>query len=323
MFQKIYARLMVAGILIGAAFATTSSVASAHTPPVFRQDVQLDALLTAEAQKILDNLELMEGQRSGGTVTVSMDVEAGVITVGFELSFVPENYGAAFEDQLDEFDTTLSYLATTEAPVKEVRFLYNGKGIEEYFPELNEDGGDAQTDLGPSWRKAQAAFVSASHGIYYHHGYKDWRAQRPAPQGVQEDFITPAYADELQGLIEARSGMTVERPRSKRDGDHAESGSEWWKLAARYHIKALYPDKTSIWNSKGDRIYKLRDYDEDLNSRPYLANHLDASVALHIHTNGSNLPGVRGVEVLAQPGRAADSLLATSILDSIFKCNTH
>lgn len=281
------------------------------------RDADLDAVLTTEAQRILGTIELIDGQQREGIATASADTLTGVITVQLPATFLPDDYGAGFEDQLDQFRTSIVFLAGKALDVSEVRFLFDGRTIEDHFPDVVEEELEARAGVARRAGEARMAFVAASHGLYYHHGYRDWRVQRPSPQGVQEDFITPSYADELQRLLEERGSVSVHRPRVGRDGMHADSGQEWWKLAARYHIKDMYPQQTRIWNSKGDRIYGLRDYDEDINSRPLLANHLGSDVAIHLHTNGNDYPQPRGVEVVAQPGRPEDARLASTVLCSM------
>ncbi|MGH8037339.1 MAG: hypothetical protein ACREPD_06320 [Stenotrophomonas sp.] len=228
-------------------------VASQHV-----RDAELDAVLTVEAQRILDAIELIEGQQREGVAIASADTESGVVTVQLPATFLPDDYGAGFEDQLDQFRTSVVFLAGKALDVSEVRFLFDGRSIEEHFPELVEEEREARAGMAVRADEGGVAFVAASHGLYFHHGYRDWRVQRPSPQGVQEDFITPSYADELQRLLEERASVRVVRPRVGSNGVHAESGQEWWKLAARYHIKEMYPQQTRIWNSKGDWIWPPR-----------------------------------------------------------------
>ena len=56
--------------------------------------------------------------------------------------------------------------------------------------------------------------VDAGHGIYFHHRFDDWRAQRDPSNGITEDFLTPGLATELSTWLSARSGATSTFPRS-------------------------------------------------------------------------------------------------------------
>lgn len=278
-------------------------------------DAQLDAILTLRAQEILDRMERLEGQSNDIRVQVSFDFNGGVLRVHFGPGILPNDYGASFEDQHDDFRHSLTHIAQKAAPVKEITFRYDGREIEAYFPEVRQEAEDAQR---ARRRRLQGghAFVSASHGYYYHHGWKKWVLQRDPYHGVQEDLITPRYADELQMWL-ARRGPSVAstRPRSLLiEIRHPESLQLWWQMAARYALKERLPENPKIWNSKGDRIYPRRDYDEDINSRPLFANHLGADVAFHLHTNGVGDASASGALAVVQPGRPDDLLLGRSIL---------
>ena len=280
------------------------------------RDADFDKLLTEEAQHLLDNTQLLDGQSPGTRVTVEADIDTGVINVNFDAGFIPEHYGAAFEDQHDAFRTGLSFLGRKIMDVTAVRYLYGGMPVEAYFDEAWRGvalPGSSKTTASPS---SNSAFVAASHGYYYHHGYKDWRFQREPGVGVQEDLITPPYADELQTLLQQRSATPSERARSQlKEINHPESGQAWWKVAARYRIALAYPEERAIWHSQEGRpVYGLRDYNEDINSRPLLANYLGNNVAFHLHTNGNARPQVRGAEIVVQPGRAESLQLGESVL---------
>ncbi|WP_349984177.1 hypothetical protein ABRP17_000380 [Stenotrophomonas sp. WHRI 8082] len=73
---------------------------SPHAPAT---DSELDALLTREALRVLRRLQPLEGQRIGGPVRASMDVDTGAITVYFPRDFLPADPEGGFEDQLDNF----------------------------------------------------------------------------------------------------------------------------------------------------------------------------------------------------------------------------
>lgn len=54
-----------------------------------------------------------------------------------------------------------------------------------------------------------------------------------------------------------------------------------------------------------------------MNSRPLLANHHRAEVAIHLHRNGEPSGSARGTRVIVQPGRPMDAALAQSVLCSM------
>ncbi|WP_323152305.1 N-acetylmuramoyl-L-alanine amidase [Stenotrophomonas maltophilia] len=279
-----------------------------------RTDAELDTVLTRRAQEILDRSPRLEGQARHIRVRVGFELGAGILRIDFGPGFIPEHHGASFEDQHDAFRHELTLLAEQVLPVTKIVYLYEGRPRQDYFPEIREEDEAALRARSALPRRGHA-FVSAAHGYYYHHGWRRWVLQRDEFHGVQEDFITPGYADELQLLLAQRSGAATTRPRSQlAEAVHPEALHPWWQMAARYAIRERFPENPRIWNSKGDRIYARRYYDDDINSRPLLANHVGSEVALHLHTNGVDDQRVTGARVVVQPGRPQDAELGRNIL---------
>jgi len=109
-----------------------------------RSDAQLDAILTLGAQEILDRMERLEGQSNDIRAQVSFDFTEGALWIHFRPGILPNDYGASFEDQHDDFRHSLTHIAQKAAPVKEVTFRYDGREIEAYFPEVRQEAEDAQ-----------------------------------------------------------------------------------------------------------------------------------------------------------------------------------
>lgn len=109
-----------------------------------RRDAQLDAILTLRAQEILDRMERLEGQSNDIRVQVSFDFNEGALRIHFGPGILPNDYGASFEYQHDEFRHSLIHIAQKAAPVKEITFRYDGREIEAYFPEVRQEAEDAQ-----------------------------------------------------------------------------------------------------------------------------------------------------------------------------------
>lgn len=170
-------------------------------------------------------------------------------------------------------------------PLKGVSYLYGGHDIHHYFPEVKAADDEAR-EAGERRRKERErrgsrgsgiGFVSAGHGYYFNHKSNTWTAQRTEHNGVLEGMLTPSYASELKVLLEERSQMPVIRPRVQdMAASHPESGHDWWRMAARYAIALQYPERTDIWNTSAGSTSALREYNEDINSRPLLANHREA-----------------------------------------------
>ncbi len=101
-------------------------------------------MLTFKAQEILDRMERLEGQSTDIRVQASFDFNEGALRIHFGPGILPNDYGASFEDQHDEFRHSLTHIAQKAAPVKEITFRYEGREIEAYFPEVRQEAEDAQ-----------------------------------------------------------------------------------------------------------------------------------------------------------------------------------
>ncbi|MCW2065461.1 UNVERIFIED_ORG: hypothetical protein M2420_000799 [Stenotrophomonas maltophilia] len=279
--------------------------------------------MTQKAHDILERVRLVDGQARSRRIEVSADIANGVMTVALDRNFLPADYGPSFEDQRSEISFGLLHWAEQAAPFSRVIFLYDGKEIEYYFPEIKA-ADDAAREAGEALRRMRGmpgsgmAFVAAGHGYFY--SYKDnrWVTSRDEWNGVSEGLLTPSYAEELKAVIEQRSQMPVVRPRVQIMGaTHPPSGEEWWTIAARYAIAEQYPGETKIWNTYAGSALWDREEREDINSRPLLANHHRAEVAIHLHSNGEPSGTARGTRVIVQPGRPMDAALAQSVLCSM------
>lgn len=308
--------LVGGGLLISPAQAVDA-------PRAVEQDTGLDILLTQKARDILERVRLVDGQARSRRVEVSADIANGVVTVALDRVFLPADYGPSFEDQRSEISFGLLHWAEQAAPFSRVVFLYDGKEIEYYFPEIKA-ADDAAREAGEALRRTRGtpgsgmAFVAAGHGYFY--SYKDnrWVTSRDEWNGVSEGLLTPSYAADLKAMIEQRSQMPVIRPRVQITGTtHPPSGEEWWTIAARYAIAEQYPAETKIWNTYAGSTLWDREEREDINSRPLLANHHGAEVAIHLHSNGEPSGAARGTRVIVQPGRPMDAALAESVLCSM------
>ncbi len=305
--------------LLGGVLMTSPAQAAESRRPM-EQDAGLNILLTQKARDILERVRLVDGQARSRRVEVSADIANGVVTVALDRNFLPADYGPSFEDQRSEISFGLLHWAEQAAPFSRVIFLYDGKEVEHYFPAVQEADSAAREVRRKrrerSGKGAGMAFVAAGHGYFYSHRSNDWVTSRPEVHGVSEGIVTPSYADELKQLIEQRSRMPAVRPRVQQGGGlvHPPSGKEWWTMAARYAIAEQYPGNVAIWNTYAGSTLWDREEREDINSRPLLANHIDAEVAIHLHSNAEATGNVRGARVIVQPGQAEDAALGRSVL---------
>jgi hypothetical protein len=271
---------------------------------------ELLALLEREIGAQLTRHLQEEGRLRQVTVGVAVDPQKRRMVVDFGPGYLPgdeQNYGELFLIPLAADLRHYSDQAGLE--ILDVEFLFQGKPIEAHFPE------DRPMPRAAKSRSAHTqALVSSSHGYIALHPSRAWEFQRPAPLGLQEDVLSPTYGDELQDLLEQRSGLVVHRARSRSKDPHPESGHPWEQMSSRYHLKALFPERADIWNELPNSPSSDREVKEDIRARPNYANHLGVDVMLSLHTNGNAAPGVRGAEVYHHRTKPEDKALGDSIL---------
>lgn len=268
------------------------------------------ALLEREVGSQLTRHLQERGELRHVSVSIRLNAKARSMVISFGPGYLPGPDRGYDELFLIPMASSLRFYAEKSGLiVNDIDFLFDGKTLEEYYPE----------DLAvPPQARARSthtsALVSASHGYISLHPSREWKFQRPAPLGIQEDTLSPLFGDELQGLIEQRSGLTVHRARSRSTELHPESGKPWEHMSSRYHLKALFPERTDMWNEFPNSPESAREKEEDIRARPNYANHLGVDVMLSLHTNGSDSASLRGTEVYYHQDKPQDKALADSIL---------
>lgn len=268
------------------------------------------ALLEREVGSQLTRHLQERGELRHVSVSIRLNAKARSMVISFGPGYLPGPDRGYDELFLIPMASSLRFYAEKSGLiVNDIDFLFDGKTLEEYYPE----------DLAvPPQARARSthtsALVSASHGYISLHPSREWKFQRPAPLGIQEDTLSPLFGDELQVLMEQRSGLTVHRARSRSTELHPESGKPWEHMSSRYHLKALFPERTDIWNEFPNSPESAREKEEDIRARPNYANHLGVDVMLSLHTNGSDSASLRGTEVYYHQNKPQDKALADSIL---------
>ena len=317
-------------ISAGIGFGLVPSTLHAASSPASESDFEMDMLLTQAAEAAVGRVALLEGQSRSRKVKASLDLGQNAIIVHLDRGFVPSDYGPEFEEQRGLINIALHAVAERVQHVPRVKYLYGGFDIYHYFPEIKAED-DAAREAGERKQREReegrrigvpkgsgVALIAAGHGYYFHHGDRTWKTQRAEHNGVMEGMLTPSYAKELKEFMEIRSQMPVIRPRAQGVVElHPDSGQEWWRMAARYAIAAQYPGNPEIWNSKAGSAEANREYKEDIHSRPLLANHVNAEVAIHLHSNAEDTGVVRGTRVIVQEGRSNDVALGSRVLCAI------
>lgn len=310
-------------VSIGLAFSPSSAIAQDSIPAQSKSQLSrtgIELLATREAQRTVNEQKRIEGQGKYVTVTAQLNESGNTLILNFSIEYLPSDaYSSSeFEDLQTEVYNNCMVLLRDRSSVKGIEFLFGGKTLDDLFPEerLRDEqlrGRNRQSRGDRPLGMAGPIVVGAGHGIYYHYGFEDWRPQRDKVNGITEDFITPGYASELSTWLSSRSAATVMLARSTDTSNYKPSGEPRWKMGAKYYLKETYPDNPEIWDSQPGSTKNLRDRDEDIRSRPLFANHINASTAIHVHTNAGGSTAT-GATALYHTGRNADEKLANNIL---------
>lgn len=272
-------------------------------------DPELIAVLEQEAgRKVSDYLQ-SRGRLAAVRVTVTINTTTSRLTADFGPGFRPGIEQEYAETFLHSLATTLRYYAeAVGVKVHDVDFL-RGKAVEVLLPRGPCGSGSSE---GRSRQCHGAGVIQPRSGPRA--SSQDWDFQRPVAFGLREDTITPAYGDELQGLLEQRSGLVVSRARTRSLDLHPESSRPWEQMSARYHLKEVLPERADIWNSLPTDTARDREVREDIRARPLYANDLAVGGMISLHTNGNEIATVRGLEVFYHGDKPADRPLAESVL---------
>jgi hypothetical protein len=144
-------------------------------------DLIVDAIVTRASQDALDAYRRQGHPESPQRAVAVFDVTTGMILIDLGGGGLPERGGAELED-LQQFVANGALDALRPiVPAAGTRFFYSGRSFAEQFPE------DALDDrhVPHSRQGAGPVVVSAGHGWYYHHGFRDWRAQRDPSNGIR------------------------------------------------------------------------------------------------------------------------------------------
>lgn len=295
------------GFVVPVSASSGDAVVVVEDPGIY---TELVAMLEREASSQLMQHLQEEGVLRQVSVSIFLDITDRSLTINFGPGYLPgkdESYGEMF---LYPMASSLRFFAKQSGlELGAIRFLFENRRLEDYFP---ADLAVPQPSASRSARNS--ALVSSSHGYIRIHPSGEWAFQRPSPLGVREDVLSPVYGDELQALMEERSGLRVHRARSRSLEMHPESGFPWGHMSSRYHLKALLPDRADIWNTLPGSAARDREVKEDIRARPNYANHLGVDVMLSLHTNGHKSAAVRGAEVYYHHSKPQDKALGDSIL---------
>lgn len=293
-------------------FTLSGAAGAVHGTAAVR-DTEADRMLTDRLNDTLAKMDRMKGQERAVTGRAKIDLSTCEITADITASFLPEVNSERLVEQLQTIDNGLWWTSRSLGCEGGTKFLFNGKPVEHFFP---PEEVPSKLKHGIRVPRAQPlTVVSAGHGAYLHHENGEWRYQREEHNGIIEDELTPLLVDELQRYVRERSEHEVRRVRSTSSHAHELADRPWWQMAARYNLQETLPEQPEIWNSLPTATHGLREYDEDIRSRPLYANHLNATGLISVHTNAfESDPRVRGARVYIHPQSPQNAALARNML---------
>ena len=189
---------------------------SIYAELVARREKEVGAQLTGHLQQ--------RGILRQVTVGIVIEPRKRRIVVDFGPGYLPgkeQSYGELFLIPLAA--DIRHYSEKSGLEILDVEFLFQGRPMDEHFPDDHPQPTQVKRRTVHS-----KALVSSSHGYVALHPGGEWEFQRPAPLGLQEDVLSPVYGDELESLLEQRSGLTVSRARSRSTAPHPESAHPYW-----------------------------------------------------------------------------------------------
>lgn len=192
------------------------------------------------------------------------------------ITYDPSGEAEALIDQI------LSSTAALTAGSREVeyRFLIEGLPLQQFLSRpVPVSSGRAR-----GLRDGGQAVVSAGHGWYWNEASASWRLQRDYYWGIVEDVVNWDIANFVRNeLVDAKLDVRPVR-HPLRDDQVGQSGHPAWQESAQYFLRGLGAPP-EVWNVGVDN------YARDINSRPFYANWIDATVLISIHNNGGGGTG--------------------------------
>lgn len=246
------------------------------------------------------------------SITARYDTERGVLFLDPGARFGPVSDSVEVEDFRQWIYFALEPIILRLPNYSQTEWTYGGRDFYSWLPQNRRSALPAKVDSKSAVEAKSSVLVGAGHGYYFNHGFKDWRPQREPHNGILEDEITIPLVEMLSGEL-LISGVAVNGVRNAALKYHEPSKQPYHMIAARYQLEELLPDRPDIWHSKPESTHDLREYHEDILSRPLYANYLGVSEAIHVHTN-AGVPSASGTRVIVQGGRPQDARLGKMIL---------
>ncbi len=270
-------------MLIGMSLGLFLTATSAQAP-----DARIDAVaVRAAVERALGAappaLERLTSPMQAGVRLVDVEVQQNgpAQQIDIDLSQKALTY-----DPAGDVERLIDHLLAATAPLTagardvEYRFLVDGVPLDQFLPRVRQQPSISSRAIAHGGR----VLVSPGHGWYWEPAYNAWALQRAYHWGIVEDTVNWEIATYL--WHELRAADLDARPARLPDRAAAPgvTGHPAWQESAKYFFKGLGAP-ASIWETGAN------DYNQDINSRPFYANWIDAAALVSIHNNGGEGTG--------------------------------
>lgn len=132
--QGIAATLLTAAVVSQVSIAAPPSAATPATTQSKVKWAELDSLVTAELQQIVDKQSRIDGQSKLVSVHAKVDPAKRQLTISLSRGYVPKVNGSEFEDLLSQLTSAALEIIDRALEIAIIEYRYDGRPISAYFP---------------------------------------------------------------------------------------------------------------------------------------------------------------------------------------------
>lgn len=133
--QGIAATILTAAVVSQVSTAAPPSAATPATTQSKAKWAEIDSLVTAELQQIVDKQSRIDGQSKLVSVVAKVDPAKRQLTISLSRGYVPKVNGSEFEDLQSQLTTAALEIIDPALEIAIIEYRYDGRPISAYFPE--------------------------------------------------------------------------------------------------------------------------------------------------------------------------------------------
>ncbi|MCC7635598.1 hypothetical protein [Stenotrophomonas rhizophila] len=133
--QGIAATILTAAVVSQVSVASPASETTQATTQSKTKWVEIDSLVTAELQQIVDKQPRIDGQSKLVNVRAKVDPAKRQLTISLSRGYVPKVNGSELEDLQSQLSSAALEIIDPALEIATIEYLYDGRPISAYFPE--------------------------------------------------------------------------------------------------------------------------------------------------------------------------------------------